>query len=137
MPRRAGDQPGCGRRAAGGLWSRLLRQVVRVAGVQGQPVDGLELLNLGEGGRAERWLAFEGVQDDALDEIAKRQVEVLGETLENLQGGALNAEAGLHSLYCYHGNKITLGGVPGADADRGTLADLSLCNSPKNPRASV
>src|ERR1700683_2846554 len=108
MLRRAEGRPGCGRLAAAARRSRLLlRQLVRVGGGQGEAVDRLELVDLGEDGRPEGCLALEGVQDDALNEVTEGQVEVLGQALEDFQRVALDAKAGLHSLNCYHGNKIT------------------------------
>jgi hypothetical protein len=44
---------------------------VRVGGGQVQPVDRLELVDLLQRIRAERGLALEGVQDDALDQITQ------------------------------------------------------------------
>src|SRR5262249_35531041 len=93
--------------AATACRSWLLLQLVRVGGGQGEAVDRLELVDLGEDGRPEGSLALEGVQDDAFDEVTEGQVEVFGQALEDFQRVALDAKAGLHPLNCYHGNKIT------------------------------
>src|SRR5262249_27679019 len=93
--------------AATACRSWLLLQLVRVGRGQGEAVDRLELVDLGEDGRPEGHLALEGVQDDAFDEVTEGQVEVFGQALEDFQRVALDAKAGLHSLNCYHGNKIT------------------------------
>ena len=85
---------------------------MRVGGGQGQPVDRLELVDLGEDGRPERGPALEGVQDDAFDEVAEGQVEVFGQALEDFQRCALDAQPGLRPLNCYQGNKVTLPRVP-------------------------
>src|SRR5580704_2803188 len=113
MLRRAEGRPGCGRIAAVARRSRpLLRQLVRVGGGQGEAVDRLELVDLGQDGRPEGRLALEGVQDDAFDEVAEGQVEVFGQALEYLQRVALDAQTGLRPLNCYHGNMVPRQAAP-------------------------
>jgi hypothetical protein len=54
------------------------------------------------------------VQHDALKQVAQRQVEVLGESLEDLQQPALHPDATLHTLNWYHGtmvHKLLTGGT--------------------------
>jgi hypothetical protein len=72
--------------------SLLLGQPVCIGSSQRQPVDGLELLDLGEDRRAERRLAFEGVQHDALNQITQRQVQVFGQGLQDLQRVPFDAD---------------------------------------------
>lgn len=81
-------------------------QLVAVAGGQVESVDLLELLDDLDGGVVEGGLVLEGVQHDALQQVTEGQVEVLGEALEDLQQPALHADAGLDTLYCYHGNMV-------------------------------
>ena len=81
-------------------------EVVAVAGGQLESVDLPEPLDDLHGGIVERGLLLEGVQHDALNQVAQRQVEVLGEPLENLQQLALHPDAGLHTLNWYHGTMV-------------------------------
>jgi hypothetical protein len=81
-------------------------EVVAVAGGQVESVDLLEPLDDLHGGIVEGGLLLEGVQHDPLEQVAQRQVEVLGEPLEDLQQAALHADAGLHTLNWYHGTTV-------------------------------
>ena len=89
-------------------------EVVAVAGGQVESVDLPEPLDDLHGGIVERRLLLEGVQHDALKQVAQRQVEVLGESLEDLQQPALHPDATLHTLNWYHGtmvHKLLTGGT--------------------------
>src|SRR5437016_6758991 len=72
-----------------------LAQPVRVPGGELQAVDRLQRLHLPECRAREGRLALEGVQDDALEQITERQVELGRERLEHLQQAALEAHSGL------------------------------------------
>ena len=69
-----------------------------VSGVEIAVVDLLQLGDALERRLAEGRLAVEGVQHDALDEIAERDLVVLGERLHDLEQALLQANAGLHPL---------------------------------------
>jgi hypothetical protein len=84
-------------------------EVVAVAGGQVESVDLLEPLDDLHGFVVEGGLLLEGVQHDALEQVAQRQVEVLGEPFEDLQQAALHPDAGLHPLNCYHGTMVHQG----------------------------
>src|SRR6266853_6399658 len=79
-----------------------LAQLVRVPGGEVETVDRLQRLHLPEGRGREGRLALEGVQHDALEQIAERQVELGGERLEHLQQPALEAHAGLGTGDFFH-----------------------------------
>src|SRR5260370_30060706 len=72
-----------------------LAQLVRVPGGEVEPVDRLQRLHLLERRGGEGRLGLEGVQNDALEQIAERQVELGGERLEHLEPAALEAPSGL------------------------------------------
>ena len=63
----------------------MSRSSVGVAGVQIEPVDPLEVLDLGPCVLGERGLALERMQHDALEQIAQADVVQLGEGLEDLE----------------------------------------------------
>src|SRR5438552_1954627 len=69
---------------------------VAVGGRQVEPVDPLEIGDLLERRLRERRLAFEHVEQHALEQIADRQVERLGEPFQDLQDPLLDADARLH-----------------------------------------
>src|SRR5947207_13339830 len=79
-----------------------LAQLVRVPGGELQAVDRLQRLHLPECRARERRLALEGVQDDALEQIAERQVQLGRERLEHLQQAALEAHSGLGAGDLFH-----------------------------------
>jgi hypothetical protein len=81
-------------------------QAVAVAGGQVELVDLLEPLDDLHGFVVEWGLLLEGVQHDALEQVAQRQVEVLGEPFEDLQQAPLHPDASLHTLNCYHGTMV-------------------------------
>src|ERR1700675_1159381 len=79
-----------------------LAQLVRVAGGEVEAVDRFQRPDLFHGGRRERRLAFEGVQDDALQQVAERQIELRRERLEHLEQAALEAHTGLGAGDLFH-----------------------------------
>src|SRR5438105_8951476 len=79
-----------------------LAQPVRVPGGELQAVDRLQRLHLPECRAREGRLALEGVQDDALEQITERQVELGRERLEHLQQAALEAHSGLGAGDLFH-----------------------------------
>src|SRR5882762_9954254 len=81
---------------------RGLAQLVRVPGGELETVDRLQRLYLLEGRGGEGRLALEGVQHDALEQIAERQVELGGERLEHLEQAALEAHSGLGTGDFFH-----------------------------------
>ncbi len=91
-----------------------LVEVVRIRTRQVQVVDGLERIDLVDGGLAEGRLALEGVQEDALEQLPQRNVERLGEGLRGLEDPALDPDAGLDSIDCYHVTKVPLMADSGA-----------------------
>src|SRR5207244_3460320 len=76
-------------------FSCALAQLVRVAGGEIEPVDRSQRADLLQRALRERRLALEGVQDDALEQIAEREVELGRERLQHLEQPALEAHAGL------------------------------------------
>src|SRR6516225_5393139 len=81
----------------------VLPQLVRIPGAELEPVDRLERLHLAQRRGRERRLALEGVQHDALEQVAERHVELGGERLQHLEQAALEAHAGLGTGYGLHG----------------------------------
>ena len=58
----------------------------------------LQLADTLERWTAERRFAVEGVEHDAFEEVAEREVMVLGEGFEHLEDALFHAHAGLNSL---------------------------------------
>jgi hypothetical protein len=58
---------------------------VCVCGGQRQAVHGFQLLDLGKRRRGERSLSFERMQGDALDQVTRGCVEILGQTPKDFQ----------------------------------------------------
>src|SRR5215472_13848720 len=86
-------------------------QLVRVSRSQVEPVDRLERLHLAQRGGRERRFAFEGVQHNALEQVAEGQVELGGERLQHLQQTGLQTHAGLGAddfLHWYHVTKVPM-----------------------------
>src|SRR5438876_8412253 len=83
-----------------------LAQLVRVAGGEIEPVDRSQRADLLQRGLRERRLALEGVQDDALEQIAEREVELGRERLQHLEQPALEAHAGLGAGDLLHGTMV-------------------------------
>ena len=69
-----------------------------VRGFEGHAIEGLELFDLFQGLRREGRFAFEGVEDDAFDEIAEGHVFLLGDCFEDLEHTFFEANAGLDAL---------------------------------------
>src|SRR5882724_6511996 len=80
-----------------------LAQLVRVLRGEVEAVDRFKRADLFHRGRRERRLAFEGVQDDALEQVAERQIELGRERLEHLEQAALEAHPGLRAGDFFHG----------------------------------
>src|SRR5262249_19009132 len=78
--------------------SFALHQLVAVARRQVKTIETLELLDALERRRAERRLAFEGMQHDAFDEIAETDLVILRDRLQHLQDALFDAHAGLRAL---------------------------------------
>jgi hypothetical protein len=70
-----------------------------VGRAQRQAIDSPELLNLLESLRGEGGLAFEGVKDDALEEVAQGHVFLFGDGFQDFQQALFEAHAGLHADY--------------------------------------
>ena len=62
-----------------------------------------------EGLLAEGGLALEGVEDDALEDVAQGHVEVLRQALEDLEDALLDTDSGLNPLDHQIGGRGTLG----------------------------
>src|SRR5688572_18509415 len=101
--------------ARGGLESLvgLLPELVAVAGGEVQAVELLQLHDAGEGRLAEGRLPLEGMEHDALEQVAEAEVMELGERAQHLEDAPLHADAGLHplddlglGLSRYHGTTV-------------------------------
>src|SRR5688572_9203251 len=77
---------------------RLLLQLVAVARVEVEAIDLFKLPDALQRGALERGLAFEGMQHDALEEVAQGDVVVLGHRLEDLEQAFFELYAGLDAL---------------------------------------
>src|SRR5262245_37078968 len=86
----------------------VLPQPVGVLGAEVEPVNRFQRLHLAQRSGRERRLALEGVQHDALEQIAEGHVELGGECLQHLEQPALEAHAGLGAGYGLHGLYGTL-----------------------------
>jgi hypothetical protein len=76
----------------------LLRQLMRIGCRERQAKDPLQLSHFGEGRLGKRRLALEGVQDDALEQVAEGKIERIRQRLEHLQHPLFDADAGLDAL---------------------------------------
>src|SRR5579883_1536511 len=72
-----------------------LAQAVRVARAEVEPVHLAQRIDLAAGRGAEGRLALEGVQHDALEQIAETHVELGGECLQHLEKTGLEPHPGL------------------------------------------
>src|ERR1700751_4107516 len=79
--------------------SSPLPQLMAVLGTQCEPVENPELLDVLERLRRERRLALEGVQHDALQQIAQTHILLLRNGLQHLQHPLLESEAGLDTFH--------------------------------------
>jgi len=61
-------------------------------------VKGTELVNIVEGLRRERALAFEGMQDNPLQQISQAHVFKLGDRFEDFEQPFFDSDAGLHAF---------------------------------------
>ena len=66
------------------------------AAVEREPIHVLEPRDLRQRLRPERRLPLECVQHDALEEIAEGEVEILRESLQDLERALLDPQPGLH-----------------------------------------
>src|SRR5207253_11165925 len=88
-------------------------QAVTRARIQIEPIKLLQIADLPERFLAERALAVEGMQHNALQQIAQRQVVIFGEALQHLEQAFLDPHPGLHPLnqqlvisFVYHGTNV-------------------------------
>src|SRR5439155_4083116 len=97
------------KRSRSGRSARMLVRLAQLMGVPGgelEPVDRLQCPDLLQGGRRERRLALESVQDDSLEQVAERQVELRRQRLQDLQQPALEAHARLGAGDLLHGRML-------------------------------
>ena len=87
-----------------------LSQSIAVGRFQLEPVDALQLSNDSERLLREGSAALEGVQDDALDQIAQAHLSMLCQRLEHLHQSLFQAHARLYAfdlhVICYHGTWV-------------------------------
>ena len=74
-------------------------QAVAGAGIEIKIIETLQFLNAFKGGWTEWRFSVEGMQDDALQQIAQGHVMVFGEGLQDFEQALLHANAGLHALH--------------------------------------
>lgn len=72
--------------------------MVAVGGAQRESIELFELLDFLQGFRGERGFAFEGVQDDAFEEVAEGHVLLLGDGFEDFEEALFDADAGLDAF---------------------------------------
>src|ERR1700756_814587 len=84
--------------------SRSFSQTVTRPRIQVQPVELFQVLDPSQTLAVKRALSVERMQDNALQEIAKRQVVVFGQRLQHFQQPLLHSHAGLHAFH----NKLLL-----------------------------
>src|SRR6266513_2090403 len=97
------------KRSRSGQSARMLvrlAQLVRVTGGDIEAVDRFQRADLLQRGRRERRLALESVQDDALEQVAEREVELRRQRLQDLQQPALEAHARLGAGDLLHGRHM-------------------------------
>src|ERR1700683_112871 len=75
-----------------------LLQTVAGAGIEVKIVKPLQLLNAFERGCVKRRLAIEGMEDDALQQIAEGHVVVLGKGFQDFEQAFFHAHPGLDAL---------------------------------------
>jgi len=80
-------------------------------GIQTEAIELLQFLDALQAVRIERALPLESVQDDAFQQIAERQIAVVGKGPQNLQNPLFHADTGLHALdnvfvIRYHGMNV-------------------------------
>ena len=71
---------------------------MRMARIECQAEHAFQFVDAGPRFGSERRLAFERVQDDALEQIAERHVVIVGQRLQHLQQALLQPDAGLDAL---------------------------------------
>src|SRR6516165_8760183 len=86
----------------------VLAQLVGIPGGEVEPVHRLQGLHLAERRGRERRLTLEGVQHDALEQVAEGHIELGGECLQHLEQSALETHAGLGTGDGRHGRYGTL-----------------------------
>src|SRR5215469_16774767 len=72
-----------------------LAQLVGILGAEVEPVDRLQRFHLAQRRCREGRLALEGMQHDALQQVAEGHIELGGERLQHLEQPGLEAHAGL------------------------------------------
>jgi len=87
--------------------SGVLRQQMAVLCAEPEPVDRAQLLDHLGRRLAERDLPLESVQHDPLDQLPQGDLQVLRQAFQHLQHAALDPEARLHPLDCYHITTVT------------------------------
>lgn len=80
------------------VWLLSFAEVVAVGGAQKESVKFFELLDFAQGSRGKRGFAFEGVEDDAFEKVAKGHVLLFGDGFEDFEEALLDADAGLDPL---------------------------------------
>src|SRR5271157_3632908 len=75
-----------------------LPQLVAVRGLERQPVNAAQFLDFFQGLGGEGRLTFEGMQHDALQQVAERHVLQFGQSFEDLQQSLFHADASLDSF---------------------------------------
>src|ERR1700746_554130 len=88
-------------------------QAVTRARIQIEPIELLQIADLPERRLAEWALAVEGMQNNALQQIAQSQVVIFGKALQYLEQAFLDPHPGLHPLnqqpvisFVYHGTNV-------------------------------
>lgn len=103
-PLRAGDQ-GLGEGAGGGFGlldlhgsGSLLLEAMRTAGVEVEVEHAFEVGDLPPRFLGKGRLAFEGVQDDAFQQVAEGEVVIVGERFQDLEQALFDAHSGLNAF---------------------------------------
>src|SRR5262249_31324316 len=82
------------------------QELVRMRCIQIESVDLLDLSDPTHRFSPERWLSLECVKHDALQQIAEREVVVLGECLQHFDETLLHSDASLGAFDRYHGTMV-------------------------------
>src|SRR5581483_576653 len=97
-PHRRRRRPG--RRKAPRAWARrsALAQTMAVLGREVEAVNAAQVRDPVQGCGLERRLVLQGMQGDALEQVAEREVEIFGQALQHLEQALLQPHAGLDAL---------------------------------------
>jgi len=71
---------------------------VAVGSAEGESVEFFELLDFFQGLLGERGFAFEGVEDNAFEQIAEGEVLLLSDRFKDLEDAFFDADAGLYAF---------------------------------------